>query len=878
MVAELKESGAQGTDAALRAMELAEALEYVDPDRSSAIQAYLFAWKAAHEHPRALARARELCVEVEKLETVAKILRLEFQLTRDPWLLYWEAVTWIDAGHPDKAVSPLTVAEKEIGRPWQITLALSTARQEWPNPREQIARLQEEAANCEPRVSAEKFLHAARILRMLSDENSEYGEFLYRSFSACPQDDSVLSLLENWLLRAQKEQTLLQVYEHRTEGADIVDVVDDYRRAGTKMIRNGSLGVGVRLLTQSIQKAYSNKLEYIPAHLATMQLLAKFAQKTNMGSDLLALVDRGLRATSAPVDQIGLCAIGINVAYRQMQDPTLAGPYVGKLAQLAPRHPALEGVPQAAPQVDEDEPVYLDQLTQQSPMLGTNSDSVALPAQESIHDDGISIGGASAVSPLPPIVAAPEINDTVGMPLFTETAEETREIDAGAAQELINVAFANEVAAEREAQAAEAAQEASDLTLNGNQQEPLAAAPTDDIELGQSGAVIDSPVLGAAGGLQSEAPVESPPEEILLGVAGAEAVPEPIMPESIEGTDPSISEPVPMKSSLAERMAAFMDESDESDEEAEQEELYEDAVRASEQNVSGEPETASVESSAFAGNSAEGTSTTDENSEGDEQARAIAGEQSPVEEIAEEEPARRQYRESAWELGDMPVMATPASEVITAGVPRAEALSEQPEEVSAVDSSPIQVAEAADSSPIEVVEATDSSPIEVVEAAGFGGYEEPAVEASVAENTEEPAVETVSDANDDPVINASNAQDTEEPAIETASHTNEELAIQASDADHVEEPVVETPKVEQETLGASETEAPGLVVGGVMATVGMTVFPKPDEKESNNGAEPALETKARGKRVEPSPRPSISSPLIPSSALAAIRKSKGNRN
>ncbi len=342
--AHLKVHAEQTLEVAERAFDLATGFELAEPNRVAAVEMYLLCWKAAHAHPQALIRAQELCLELGELTTAAKISRLIFQQTDNADYLLAEGLAWIDAGEPDRALRVLMTTEKRMPNDQRVIDALATARQEWPDFRAEVARLERASQSAKtPQDAAERLLTAARILRMLGTEDSEYGRLLSRAFDAYPADEQVFSLFENWLVGQGDVDRLTQMYRRRSGSAQSEQQASELlRRAGTKLaLRQVQVGLGMQLLRASVERAYQAQLREIPGHLATLVLLRRFSETAGSERDFLAVVAAGVATPISDDERVALAVMGLEVAWGRLKDPVLAHPYASILASLAPSHPSL---------------------------------------------------------------------------------------------------------------------------------------------------------------------------------------------------------------------------------------------------------------------------------------------------------------------------------------------------------------------------------------------------------------------------------------------------------------------------------------------------------------------------------------------------------
>jgi tetratricopeptide (TPR) repeat protein len=351
------------------ALELAGLLTEVEPDRRAAIESYVLAWKRGRQ-VAALSAARALCLELGDLASAAKLARLELQHRPDPRLLLDEGLARLDAGEAAAALPPLTEAARRRPDDPEIAAALAVARRGWPSGRAEVERLvdQARAAGATP-AAVTAYLQAARVVKVEGGDPLLYGRLLKAAFDSAPRHDRAYRLLEAVLIGRGDGDELLSLYRLRIEDApSLAARFEDLRRAGSLLVlRDVQPGLGLRLLDRALREAYAHRLPSPPGQLAALELLRRHAVATSLLPRFLGLVSEALEAPQDELSTVWLAAAGLEIAWQRLGDREVARGYAGRLAALAPHHPALrqyldEGgmadVPASG--ADDDQLVYLD--------------------------------------------------------------------------------------------------------------------------------------------------------------------------------------------------------------------------------------------------------------------------------------------------------------------------------------------------------------------------------------------------------------------------------------------------------------------------------------------------------------------------------------
>jgi hypothetical protein len=324
------------------AIDLAQALEMAEPDLGHAIATYLFGWKADRSRLDALRRARSLALQTGDMAGAAKMARLEHQQTREVSLLVTEANSWVDAAEPHHALRVLQEAAQRLPEDRDVAFLIAAGKRDAFIPAE-ISSLEREGAAAPDRVLAgERLLHAARLARMSGADDVACERLLQRAFEADPMNDTALALLEDLLIERGNAHGLVRIYKARAALAPD-RAVDVLRRAGTKLVLGRkNPGLGIQLVGTGLDRAYREQILPIHGHIAMIVLLREYSQSARVERDFLTMLALGLTVAHAPVEEMALAVIGLEVAWSRLRDPQLAHPYAALLARLTDGHPSLD--------------------------------------------------------------------------------------------------------------------------------------------------------------------------------------------------------------------------------------------------------------------------------------------------------------------------------------------------------------------------------------------------------------------------------------------------------------------------------------------------------------------------------------------------------
>jgi PilZ domain len=330
-----------------RTLDLAEATEHVEPDRTKALALYLSAWRAGHVGARSsvVALARELRAYM----TVAEVALADHADTKDPESLVTAGRAYVDAGLFERATeifvdaaaqhASLASAITTAPRLADVKVAVAKARFQKVDPEREIDGCMARAQQAGD-AAAPWYLQAARIARLSKLER--YGVILGLAARQCPNDEEIARLFEDTLLDSRSAEDFLVYHRRRLEAVQGEDAwVECVRAAACELVlRNVHPGLGLRMLRTSIEHAYNAKLtDGMRRHIAAWELLVAAAKTSSSTVSLAPLVADGLRAELAPDDAIYIARLGLEIAWRDAKDTVAAQPYAAALLDRVPGHP-----------------------------------------------------------------------------------------------------------------------------------------------------------------------------------------------------------------------------------------------------------------------------------------------------------------------------------------------------------------------------------------------------------------------------------------------------------------------------------------------------------------------------------------------------------
>jgi hypothetical protein len=332
-----------GARAYRTAIELALALEYVDPDRRRAIAVY----ELAGDHER----ARELASELGWWSARA---RLSARIIDSPEHVLDEAAAWWDAGHPD--LCALALAEVRGSDRGARGVELEALLAGVDLLRHATDAAKRAHASTGPQA-AKEFMMAARFCRAAGRQD-QLVRWLEAAVQAEPRHPVAAPFLLELACISRDPAPLKRFLKLRLECApDLETWIDITRACALTLIRSEHYrGFGQRLLRQILQRAYAEQHPIIPGHLAMWNALAAHATTATMRRELLPLVVAALKVSHLPVDRVYLATYATEIALRDSNNPVVAGAYAEIVAEHAPDHPIVRELVAAVAVAIDDEP------------------------------------------------------------------------------------------------------------------------------------------------------------------------------------------------------------------------------------------------------------------------------------------------------------------------------------------------------------------------------------------------------------------------------------------------------------------------------------------------------------------------------------------
>ena len=321
-----------------RAIDLARALELVDPDRQRALDMYMTAWRFGER--TAVDDARRLAREVRAPAALAELALADHKKTADPAHLVAAATAWIDGGTPRTAEEPLRRAIEQLPDDPAVRGLLAAVSGELKDAPKVVAYWLElaDAGRAEP---ARAYLLAARIARSAGLADI-YPMILRTAFNRGLGGD-LMALLEARLVEVGDTNALLDLYRQQLEVTKSDhDWVDWMRAAATRLALAGTQpGLALRLVRRTLEHAYGARHTEIPGHLASWELLVRHAHATQSTIELMPLLVDALALAFSDDERLYLGKVGFEVTWRDARDLEGARPYAGLVAELVPDHPGV---------------------------------------------------------------------------------------------------------------------------------------------------------------------------------------------------------------------------------------------------------------------------------------------------------------------------------------------------------------------------------------------------------------------------------------------------------------------------------------------------------------------------------------------------------
>lgn len=390
-----------------RTLELADATEHIQPDRSRALALYLSAWRDGELGART--RLIELARELRAYVTLAEIAQADHEATKDPESLVTAGRALIDADLGERAAQTfIRAAEQHPSLADSITTsprlvdvrtAVALVKFGKVDPEREIDACMAKAREAGDDAAA-YFLQAARIARLT--KLSRRAALLGLAAKSAPNDREIVRMFEDILLDSGSADDFLAYHRRRLEatqgGADWVECVRD--AACELVLRNVHPGLGLRMLRTSIEHAYANKIPGgVRRHLAAWELLVANAKETRSTVALAPMLADGLRADLPALDALYIAKRGLEVAWKDAGDPLAAQPYVAKLLDAVPGHPLASAfLTEAFP----DAPIELENIPEEKePVMPTVT--FRIPTIATARAPSVELKRDASPIPAPPV-------------------------------------------------------------------------------------------------------------------------------------------------------------------------------------------------------------------------------------------------------------------------------------------------------------------------------------------------------------------------------------------------------------------------------------------------------------------------------------------
>ncbi|MBX3160585.1 MAG: PilZ domain-containing protein [Deltaproteobacteria bacterium] len=313
------------------AVELAQAYEYVEPDRRRAIDVYGLAGGFDD------GRACKLAAELAWWPGRARLLVARRAYDRSPVLVLDEAEAWWDAGQPE--LSALALAGvRNVDSPRIEDLA------ELLGDGDRAAQAQAAAARAAdqaPADAAASLVAAARFAKA-GGATADAARYLEAALGAAPGHAVAAGHLLALALASREPETMRGYLRARLEKLPPQQWIDGMRASAFAMIESRHhRGFGLRLLRRALERVYESKLPEIPGHLAMWTVLAAHASADGTRRELMPLVLTALQSTQRPVDRVWLGALATEISLRDAGSAIVAGAYAEIVAEYAPEHPVV---------------------------------------------------------------------------------------------------------------------------------------------------------------------------------------------------------------------------------------------------------------------------------------------------------------------------------------------------------------------------------------------------------------------------------------------------------------------------------------------------------------------------------------------------------
>lgn len=396
---------APGPERLVRMVELADAMEHVDPDRTRALALYLAAWRGGELGART--HVLELANELRAYLTLAEVAVADHEATRDPDRLVAAGRALIDGGLVQRATETFMRAAEVHGsladtiaksaRLTDVRVALALARFQKVDVEGEIDGCLERARTA-GEGAAPIYLLALRLARLAKLDRNE--AILRRAVHACPSNVELGEMYADVLLDRGTADDFLAHHRARLEAAiGEAAWVECVRGAAFELVLRGvHPGLGLRMLRTSIEHAYAAQIG-MRRHVAAWELLMAGARESRSTVALAPLLAEGLRVPLPPTDALYVALFGLQIAWRDAGDVIAAQPYAAALLDTVPGHPVASAFLSVAfpepPPAEEPEPV-LPTVTFRIPVVSRVSsadlrrDASPIPAEPPLRADASS--------------------------------------------------------------------------------------------------------------------------------------------------------------------------------------------------------------------------------------------------------------------------------------------------------------------------------------------------------------------------------------------------------------------------------------------------------------------------------------------------------
>ncbi|MEO7094835.1 MAG: PilZ domain-containing protein [Polyangiales bacterium] len=385
-----------------RMVELADAMEHVEPDRSRALALYLAAWRGGELGVRA--QVLELAGELRAYLTLAEVAVADHEATRDPDRLVAAGRALIDGGLLQRATETFLRAAEVHGsladaiakssRLADVRVALAIARFHKVDVEHEIeACLDRARAGGEG--AAALYLQALRLVRLAKLDRRE--SILRGAVRACPGNKELGDMYADVLLDRGTADDFLAHHRARLEATVGEPAwVECVRGAAFELVlRDVHPGLGLRMLRTSLEHAYAARIG-IRRHVAAWELLLKSALASRSTVALAPVLADGLSVPLPRIDALYIAQLGLQIAWRDANDMVAAQPYAAALLDVIPGHPvaaAFLSIAFPEPPPPEDPEPVLPTVTFKLPVISRvtsadlRRDASPIPAEPPLRAD-----------------------------------------------------------------------------------------------------------------------------------------------------------------------------------------------------------------------------------------------------------------------------------------------------------------------------------------------------------------------------------------------------------------------------------------------------------------------------------------------------------